>query len=185
MNKFTLALLLLLPLQAIAQSETTALLERDHPNASMKYLYGSVIRTFANISDNALVMKLVTNVELIVYGKVTLDSVPLAKSQFKQMIPSLINEKYYEQVLLKEKDQLLNLTELFDEFGLYTLKNNGSISAIFMFRRQGDNIEFLDITGVVNLSDISANDVRSLYKLLDTLKSNDLLNFTEEEEDDT
>ncbi|NQZ79522.1 MAG: hypothetical protein HRT52_00760 [Colwellia sp.] len=183
MNKYILILLLLLPLPGIAESETTVGLERDHPKANMKYLYGSVIRTFANISDNALIMNMMANVQLIVYGKVTLASVELAKSQFKQVIPSLLNEEYYEVIRLGEINQLLNLSELFDEFGLYALKAGDHISAIFIFRRQAQNLEFLDISGVLERTKISTSDISSLYQLLDTLNNSDLLNFTEVEDD--
>ncbi len=183
MNKYILTLLLLLPLTGFAESETTVGLERDHPKANMKYLYGSVIRTIANISDNTLVMNMMTNVQLIVYGKVTLASVELAKSQFKQIIPSLLNEQYYEVIRLDEKIQFLSLSELFDEFGLYALKTGDHISAIFIFRRQAQKLEFLDISGVLERTKLSTSDISSLYKLLDTLNKSDLLNFTEVEDD--
>jgi len=183
MTKYLLILLLLLPITVIAESETTALLEREHPEASMKYVYGSVIRTFANISDNEMVMKLMTNVEVIVYGQVPLPSVELAEEQFKAMIPSLVNEQYYEVIRLKENDQLARLSELFDEISLYALKTDGDVSALFIFRRKAETLEFLDISGLADLSNISPSDITSLYKLIDTFNSSDLLNFTEEEDD--
>jgi len=183
MNKYILILLLLLPLTVIAESETTTLLEREHPNASMQYVYGSVIRTFANLSDNEMVMKMVTNVEVIVYGQVALATVELAEKQFKNMIPSLTNEQYYEVIRLKENDQLASLSDFFDEIGLYALKTDGDVSAIFIFRRNAETIEFLDISGLADLSNISPSDISALYELIDTFNSSDLLNFTEEEDD--
>ncbi len=179
MRKLILFFLLVLPVSILAQSEATKKLEEDYPRVRMNYIYESVIRTFANVADDEKIMNLVKDVKLIIYADIQFESVHQADSLIKEMIPGLKEEGFEEFIYMEGGNSFFDMEDNFDELGLYIIEEEGEISGLFVCRRQADKLGILDVTGAVDLKNISIEDLGSFNNLMDTFGSNDIFNFGE------
>ena len=176
MKKCFFYILFLLPLYGHAQSETTSSLEQAYPNANMKHVYGSVVRSVVKMVPNERLMKLVRHIELVVYGRFDLDSVPQARVQFEKMKRSLRQEDFEALLSQQGLGGLARLQQALSDVGLYAKIDETDVSALVLFRRNDKQLEFLDLSGEIRFSDFSAADVSAIFQLFETVRGGNLLN---------
>jgi len=171
-------MMLLLPVTVTAQTETTQLLLAENSKSTTQYVYGSVIRAFVNQVNTPGLQILVKEIDLVVYGNVTLETQQQVDQKITQMHHSLKAEELNDLFSAQGAE---SLSSILDDMGAYVRSEDGEVSQLVLFRKQKSNIEFLDISGVISYRNLSVNDIRSLYELIGSVSSGSLFSREGEE----
>jgi len=183
MKVYLFSILLLFSTNIFAQSNTTLALKKSQSNSSFTYLYGSVIRTTAKLSNSEALINLIKNVDLIVYSEIDFETEAHAQQEFNDVLNSLKKEEFKQLLKINEGQPLQKMQSLFDDFAVLTFADDNQYEKVFLTKRSAHKVMIIDIKGNINTDSLTGKDVSALLGLFNSLKDNDVFNLTKGNDD--
>lgn len=183
MKSYIISILLFLAINVNAQSNTTSQLKHTYSDSSFTYLYGSVIRTTAKLSNSEALINLIKNVDLIVYSEIDLKTEAQALQEFNYVLDALKKEEFKQLLKINKGQPLQKMQSLFDDFAVLTFSDNNQYEKVFLTKRSEHKVMVIDIKGTINTDDLTAKDISALLGLFNNLKDNDVFNLTKGNDD--
>jgi hypothetical protein len=183
MKVYILPIILFLSINVFAQSNTTSQLKQSYSDSSFTYLYGSVIRTTAKLSNSEALINIIKNVELIVYSELDFKTIAHAQQAFNDVLDSLKKEDFKQLLKINEGQPLQKMQSLFDDFSVLTFSDDNQYEKVFLTKRSAHKVMIIDIKGNINSDALTGKDITALLGLFNSLKDNNVFNLTKGNDD--